>query len=299
MDLRHLRTLAAVVETGSFHQAAARLRIAQPALSRQIRDLEDQLGVPLLVRSSRGVTMSPAGESLYRDACLLLRHAEEAEIRARRVASGEYGSLRIAYTSLVAEMRSSVAAFAQMRRERPELHCELTMVNSDHQIEKIVERQIDVGVFYRRPPLPEGLRYRDLRIDRYMLLVPVDHPLAKRKAVRLADLRDVPMLFGSPSTRPLTRKEMWSACVKAGFEPRIAMEADNESIGLNLVAEGIAVAFFNGSLAERRPNAGVAYLEIEDFDVPLHLAAIWRADQETAAIERFVTILAEHLGPSA
>lgn len=297
MELRHLRTFTAVVETGSFHQAAARLNIAQPALSRQIRDLEEELGVVLLLRSSRGVTMSPAGESLYRDACELLRQAKSASDRTRRVASGQYGSLTIAYTSLVAEMQSSVAAFAQIRRECPELECKLTMVNSDHQVDKIVERQIDVGVFYRRPPLPDVLRYHDLRVDRYMLLVPVDHPLARKTSVKLADLRNVPMLFGSPSTRPITRMEMWSACVKAGFEPKIAMEADNEAIGLNLVAEGIAVAFFNGSLAERRPSSRVAYLEIEDFNVPLYLTAAWRADQETEAIKRFVGILSDHLAP--
>lgn len=299
LELRHFRTFTAVVDAGSFHQAAARLHIAQPALSRQIRDLEEQLGVELLIRSARGVSMSPAGEAFYREARQVLMQVEIAGKQARRAAEGKFGALRVAYTSLVAEVRASVTAFAEIRREVPEVDWQLSMVNSDHQVDLILSGAIDVGVFYRRPPVPEELRYVDLRTDRYMLIVPDDHPLAKRRSVRLADLRDMPMLFASANTRPLTRKEMWSACIKAGFEPRIAMEVDNEVIGLNVVAAGIAVAFFNGSLAERRPEDGVTYLEIEDFEVPLHLAAVWRADRETDAIRMFVEILKRHLGPPA
>jgi DNA-binding transcriptional LysR family regulator len=295
MDLRQFRTLTAVVETGSFHRAAARLNVAQPALSRQIRELEDELGAKLLIRSARGVTMTVAGEVLYREASQVLRQMDTAAERTRRAADGKFGSLRIAYTSLVAEVRASVKAFAEIRREIPEVNFHLSMINSDHQIDKIVSGEIDVGVLYRRPPMPDELKFCDIRIDRYMLLVHSQHRFADRDSIRMAELRDEPILFGTPHRRPITRREMWNACIKAGFEPNIALEADNEAIGLNLVAEGIAVAFINGSMAQRCPDIAVKYLEIEDFDIPLHLAAVWREDRETGAIRQFVEVLRRHL----
>jgi DNA-binding transcriptional LysR family regulator len=295
MDLRRLRYFAAVASLGSVHRAAAELGIAQPALSRQIRELEEELGVTLFARSTRGVTLSPVGEVLLSEVDRLLPQVEVAKARTQRAAQGQFGLLRVAFTTVAAELRFPVAAFAEARRLMPEVEFRLSLIDSDHQLEALVAGEIDLGLVYRRGELPEGMRYQDLRVDRYILMVPNDHPLTRQASVRMADLRDHDMIFASKATLPLTYADHMAACARGGFTPRVALELHNEAITLNLVAEGLAISFANSSLRERRPMQGVTYLEIDDFDSSLPLAAMWRRDRETAATLRFVDLLVSNL----
>jgi LysR family transcriptional regulator, benzoate and cis,cis-muconate-responsive activator of ben and cat genes len=296
MELRHLRYFAIAATEGSLHRASARLNVAQPALSRQIRDLEEDLGVPLFVRSARGVKLSPAGEVLLAEVRRLLPQLELARTRTQRAAQGEFGLLRIGFTTLAAEFRFAMAAFADARRSMPDVDIRLSLINSDLQTDALMSGEIDVGLLYRREPYPPELTYRDLRIDKYLLLVPTGHSLTKRARVRLADLRDENMAFPSPSLRPATYNEQMTACLRGGLTPHVILEHDSEAIMLNLVAEGIAIGFANSSVRERRPTQGVALLTIEDLDMPLHLAAMWRRDRETPAIPHFIDLLLQHMG---
>ncbi len=295
MELRHLRYFAMAAAEGSFHRASLRLNVAQPALSRQIRDLEEELDVPLFVRSAQGVKLSPAGEVFLTEVKRLLTQIELARTRTKRAAMGQFGLLRIGFTMLAAEFRFAMAAFGDARRSMPDVDFRLSLINSDHQMEALMNGEIDVGLLYRREPHPPGTVYRDLRIESYKLIVPSGHPLTTRSRVKLADLRDENMAFVSPTLRPATYSEMMGACVRSGLTPRIVLEVDNEAILINLVAEGIVIGFVNSSLSERRPTPGVTFVTIEDFDVPLHLAAMWQRDRETTAITHFVDLLVEHM----
>ncbi|MGB8364548.1 MAG: LysR family transcriptional regulator [Rhizomicrobium sp.] len=295
MELRHLRYFAMAAAEGSFHRASLRLNVAQPALSRQIRDLEEELDVPLFVRSAQGVKLSPAGEVFLTEVKRLLTQIELARTRTKRAAMGQFGLLRIGFTMLAAEFRFAMAAFGDARRSMPDVDFRLSLINSDHQMEALMNGEIDVGLLYRREPHPPGTVYRDLRIESYKLIVPSGHPLTTRSRVKLADLRDENMAFVSPTLRPATYSEMMGACVRSGLTPRIVLEVDNEAILINLVAEGIVIGFVNSSLSERRPTPGVTFVTIEDLDVPLHLAAMWQRDRETTAITHFVDLLVEHM----
>jgi DNA-binding transcriptional LysR family regulator len=302
MKLTHLRSFVTAAAEGSFHRAAARLNVAQPALSRQIRSLEEELDVALFVRSAQGVALSPAGEVLLDEAKRLLAQVEQAKTRAQRAATGEFGVLRVGLTMMAAELRPAVAAFAEVQRAMPELDGRLSMINSDQQIEALIDGEIDVGVLYHRAPHPPGLRVRDLRIDRYMLLISSDHPLTRKSRVRLADLQGEPMTFVSSSLRPTTYKELMDACLRGGLSPRVALEFDkfeSEASLIALAAEGIAWSLVNSSLQERGRIEGVAFLPIEDLDMPLHFGAMWRKDRETPAILRFVDTLARRMGAKA
>lgn len=295
MELRHLRYFAMAAAEGSFHRASLQLNVAQPALSRQIRDLEEELDVPLFVRSAQGVKLSPAGEVFLTEVKRLLTQIELARTRTKRAAMGQFGLLRIGFTMLAAEFRFAMAAFGDARRSMPDVDFRLSLINSDHQMEALMNGEIDVGLLYRREPHPPGTVYRDLRIESYKLIVPSGHPLTTRSRVKLADLRDENMAFVSPTLRPATYSEMMGACVRSGLTPRIVLEVDNEAILINLVAEGIVIGFVNSSLSERRPTPGVTFVTIEDLDVPLHLAAMWQRDRETTAITHFVDLLVEHM----
>jgi DNA-binding transcriptional LysR family regulator len=298
MKLTHLRSFVAAATEGSFHRAAAQLNIAQPALSRQIRDLEEEVEAPLFARSAQGVVLLPAGEALLEEAKRLLEQVEFAKTRARRAAAGQFGLLRVAFTMIAAEVPGAMQAFAQAQRELPDIDWRMRLINSDRQAEALASGEIDVGLLYRRDPTPPDMAYHDLRVDRYMLLVKSDHPLTKKPTVRLADLQGENMTFASLSLRPETYRELIGICLRGGLTPRIAAEFEtfeSEAVMINLAAQGIAVSFANSSLRERGRTEGVTFLPIADLDMPLRFAAMWRKAKETPALLRFVDLLTEHV----
>lgn len=295
MELRRLRYFAVAAIEGSFHRASARLHIAQPALSRQIRDLEEELEVVLFVRSAQGVTLSPAGRVLLAEVERLLPQVELAKTRTRRAAMGQFGLLRIGFTPLAAELRFTIAAFAQARRTNPDVDFRLSLVDSDRQVEALVSGEIDVGLLYRRSPHPPGMAFQDLRTDTYSLVVPSGHPFASRRGLRLAELSEEDIIFVSKSLRPVTYNELMTACLRGGLSPRVILEVNSEAALLNMVAEGIAVGFTNSSLEQRRPRDGVVFVTLDDLDIQLQLAAIWERNRETPAILLFVDLLVQHL----
>lgn len=165
MDLRSLRYFATIAQEGSFQRASMQLHIAQPALSRQIRNLEEDLGVSLFARSTTGVKLTPAGQVLLAEVKELLARVELATSKTQRAALGQFGLIQIAFTSVIAEVRPTVAAVAAIRREMPEVDFRLHLVNAEEQVNLIQSGEIDVGVSYRFPPHPAGLVFRDLRVE--------------------------------------------------------------------------------------------------------------------------------------
>jgi DNA-binding transcriptional LysR family regulator len=293
MDLKRLNYFAVVAREGSFHRAAARLNIAQPALSRQVRELEQDLDAQLLIRSTQGVRLSPAGEALLAEVDRLLPQVDLARERTKRAAQGQFGMLRIAFTQVAADSRSAIAAVAEARRAMPDVDFRLSIMRSEDQLKELEADRIDVGLLYRRGPLEAHLAHRDLRTDRYVLAVADDHRLAGRKSVRLRELRHEEFVFPPPAGWPVSYGEWMVACQRAGFAPNIVIEAQSEMMFLNIVAEGLAIGFANSSLGQRRPFEGVTYVELGDLDLPLHLAALWKRDRETAAVRRIVDLLAQ------
>jgi DNA-binding transcriptional LysR family regulator len=298
MDLKRLQYFQAVAQEGSFHRASSRLNIAQPALSRQVRELEQDLEVQLFVRSTKGVRLSAAGEVLLAEAERLLVQVDVARERAQRAQAGQFGQLRIAFTSAAADSHFAIAAFAQARRAMPEVDFRLSVIKSEGQMNELAADRLDLGLLYRRGPLSSEMACRDLRTDKYLLAVPDSHHLARRKQLRLADLSGEDFVFAPRSEWPLTYSEWMTLCQRGGLAPKIVVEAQSEAMFLHIVAEALAIGFANSSLPQRRPFEGVTYLEVDDLDTQLHLAAIWRRERETPAVRLFVDLLAQNLAAS-
>jgi DNA-binding transcriptional LysR family regulator len=292
MDLKRFRYFTVAAAEGSFHRAAARLGLDQPALSRKIRQLEQDLGVVLFVRASTGVRLTPAGETLLADLERLIPQLDLACDRARRTAAGGAALLRIAVTPFASDSRFVAAALAAARRATPELEFRLCVMHARAQLEELKGGRIDLAVQHRRGPPPPDTAHRDLRIDRYQLAVRSGHPLTRHAPLRLADLQSYDFVFATQSQWPVVHQEWLSACERAGLAPTIAYETQSEGMFLNLISEGLAIGFANSGMRDR-PYAGVSYLDVEDLDVRLPLTAIWKRDRETPAILRMVELLAE------
>lgn len=299
MDLRQMRYFLNVAEQGSFHGASDVLNVAQSAISRQIQHLEYDVGATLFLRSTKGVTLSPAGEVLLAEVREILARAEEAKNRTWRAARGQFGRVVIAYTTRVGEMRYAIAAFADARAAMPDVDFQLKFIAPERQHAMLAAGEIDVGLLYLRDHDARGVRYHALRTDQIKLLVPDDHGLTQQANLKLADLKDYPFAFTSQHIAPHMYNEVFAACIKGGLTPRIMVEAPQESIMVQVVQAGLAIGFCDESIVERRPIPGLRLLTVEDLRPKLTTVAMWKEERANAAIDEFVTHLVRRISESA
>lgn len=248
MELRHLRYFVAVVEERQFVRAAARLHLAQSALSQQIRDLEADLGTTLVVRDRRGVTPTAAGEVLLRHARRLLDQAEDARAEIEQLTGVVTGRLRVGTGSPTGPV-SIAAALAELTRRHPRVEIALQDTTSDELLRWLDEGIIDVAIVSHMPDQIPGRYGRDLIArEPLLVLVPAGHPLADRHALPLAALADATLV-----TFP--RGSGVRDAVEAGFAnagiplPRISAETIDPLAVLELVSHGLGVAIAPESFA--------------------------------------------------
>ncbi|GAA1164051.1 LysR substrate-binding domain-containing protein [Kribbella jejuensis] len=289
MELRHLRYFVAVAEERHFGRAAARLHMAQPPLSQQIRQLESELGLQLLRRTTRRVELTPAGEAYLVRARQIIAAVSSAAGEAQRVAAGLQGRLAIGcvgsatYSLLPSLVRT-------LREELPDVEVAVQgeMLAPD-QARALVDGRIDLGLL--RPPVDEeALRLQVLRADRLIVAVPDRHWLAERRRVRLEELVDEDFVIHAGGGRSVMHDTVLARCREAGFEPRIRHEVAETSTLVTFVAAGLGIAVVPAPTAELRVP-GVAYRALTG-QASVELAAATRADDESPQLQRALSVLA-------
>src|SRR5580658_7918794 len=188
MELRHLRYFVAVGEEQHYGRAARRLRVAQPALSRQIQDLEEELGFKLFERLARGVKLSAAGRLFLEDARRILQQVSEAAVRAARVARGQSGTLRVGFTENASWRGVVPESFRRFRELQPDAELQLTPATSIEQIEALRSGRLDAGFVFNTPKTGAELDHIPVAVQHVELAVPKGHPLIKIKKLKLRDL---------------------------------------------------------------------------------------------------------------
>jgi DNA-binding transcriptional LysR family regulator len=287
MELRHLRYFVAVAEELHFTRAAARLNIAQPPLSQQIRALEQELGVRLFERTRRSVALTDAGHALLERARELLAATQALPQHLQRIARGEVGQLRIGFSSTLPLTKVLRDVVAEHRHTHPDVALHLREMHSQLQFEQLRRGDLDVGLVRYNEGAPEGIRLTLLRRDPLRLVVPASHRFARRKSVAIADCRDEAFI-GFPGdagtgTGPLLKR----LCAQAGFEPRIAQEAREATTQIGLVAAGLGVAVLPAPLEAVRIE-GVHYVPLEGEGALLVMSAATRSDEASERVLSFV-----------
>jgi DNA-binding transcriptional LysR family regulator len=238
LDLRQVAYFVAVAEERSFTAAAARLRVAQPSLSQQIRALERHVGADLLERSSRGASLTPAGRAFLVAARGLLADAGGAVARARAAAGLDGGALHVASLASLATwvLPSALATF---RARFPDIPVRLTEYPDRLGLEEhMAEGRADVAVAARPPEWAGPVRW--LGDERYALVVPPGDPRAGRSAVPLAEFATADWVLYSVGHG--LRTLVLEACSAAGFTPRVAVESRSVDAAARLAAAGVGVA---------------------------------------------------------
>jgi DNA-binding transcriptional LysR family regulator len=286
MELRHLRYFKAVANELNFTRAASRLRVAQSAVSSQIQDLENELGVVLLERSRRRVTLTAAGEAFVEASERILRSVEDASRQARRIGHGEYGTLAVGFIgSQSHEWMPRV--LKRFRAKYPEVEVTLMEIHPSQQLEALLARTLDVGLvgpISGKPP--PGLRLECFSEEWPFVGMPNDHRFARLPKVALAQLKDEPFIFTSEKNSPNYRSLIARMCEQAGFVPKVVQEVDRARTGVQYVAAGFGISIFAEHIS-RLPAPGVRFVPLSPPVQKMRYGIAWRKGAEEV-VARFV-----------
>jgi DNA-binding transcriptional LysR family regulator len=289
MELRHLRYFVAVAEERHFGRAAARLHIAQPPLSQQIRRMEDELGEPLLYRTTRSVELAPAGEILLERAREILAGVDRAIEDAQRAAHGEYGRLAIGFTG--SATYSLLPTFAAaLGRELPGVTLDLRgELLTPAQVAGLLGRDLDLGLL--RPPVHDrALVTEVLRSEPLIAVLPRSHPLAETETVPLEELADEPFVMYPSHFRSVLHDAVENACAAHGFTPLAAYEVAETGTLVSFVAAGLGVSLVPASVGHMTVE-GAVYRPLANDASRVELAATWRRDDERPVLLRALDVI--------
>jgi DNA-binding transcriptional LysR family regulator len=289
MDLRRLRYFVAVAEELSFSRAAQRLRISQPPLSNQIKQLEEELGVQLFKRSSRGVRITDAGEVLLADARRIFVQLEQTTRIVQRVGHGEVGRLTLGFVpSASNEMLPSI--LRTFRHRYPEVELFLREMRPDRVVQRLHDQQIDAGFLYLSLD-DASLNVECVSREPLVLALPESHRLASKPRIALQALTEEPFILPARYSMPGLYGQVTKACHQAGFVPR-AVQKDvwlMQTI-VGLVAGNIGVALVPASLRNLR-RRGVVYKQVYGLSPTVELGMVWRRNDLGAVLHSFLRVV--------
>jgi DNA-binding transcriptional LysR family regulator len=290
MELRHLRYFLAVADELHFGRAAARLHIAQPPLSQQIRQLERELGFDLFLRTHRRVRLTDAGRAFRDEASSLIERLGQATVAAQRVARGESGALAVGFVAS-ATYALLPRLYRRFRERHPGVALTLSEMSTAEQVEALRAGRIHLGLA-RAPVGDETLAAEPLADEPLVVALPVRHPLAAQRALALRALAHEPFVLFPRQPRPGWIDVVQDACRTAGFQPAVAQEALELSTAVTLVAAGIGVTLVPSS-AQALRLAGVVYRDLCSPAPVTRLLALHRADEPRPVVQRFLEVARE------
>lgn len=290
MELRHLRYFIAVAESQSFRMAAERIHITQPAITRQIHDLESEIGAALFQRTTAGVALTPAGQIFLREAHAALSVVAGAVRSAKRVADGLEGSLSVGFVENSSWDGLVPDVFARYQIEVPDIQLELLPMNSPEQIDALMADRIDGGFIYTFDELPANISSIPLAQRSVLLAVPRQWEWSEGRVVNASQLNDKPFVAFPRHTYPSYHDYLIGACHEAGLKLNVVQEVATEAAILSLVSAGIGAAIVNASNRDR-PPARVQFLEMADFPIVIPFAFVYRKENLNPALARFINML--------
>lgn len=258
MELRHLRYFVAVADTLNFTKAAQHLRLAQPSLTRQISNLEEEIGVRLFDRTKHRVLLTEEGRLFVVDARRILAMASESVESVRRLSRGETGQLNVGYVpnfhfDLLPETLGS------FREGSPQVTLNLFEMTPAEQFKALEARKLDLGFVGLRPvAASEELQWQRVCEQPVVAALPSNHVLAKKRTVKLADLKSLFFVGMSEASYPGYRDWLNETCRPESFSPKVLQEADIEAGLMAFVAAGLGMALVRAQAA-KFPHSGVEF----------------------------------------
>jgi DNA-binding transcriptional LysR family regulator len=291
MELRHLNYFIAVAEELHFGHAAARLRMAQPPLSAQIRKLEEELGVLLFERSNRRqVTLTPGGQAFLREARRVLQQVEQATLAAQRAARGLEGELAIGFVGSVT-FDIFPRILQAFRARFPHVQLSLHELKSSEQLQRLRQERLQVGIV-RPTGSANGVELAQLLDEPLMAVLPETHRLAAREEIALEELVREPLILSPADGCGILYDLVTAECRKLGLKPNIAQEATEIQIRVGLVSSGLGVTLMPQAVQSFQ-RRGVVYRHLKAPAPRIELSLAWREGDRSALVQSFVDVARE------
>jgi len=284
MELRHLIYFKTVAEELHFRKAASRLFISQPPLSRQIKELEEELGVTLFERNNKRVILTEAGIYFKKEVDSILSKLEEGKNVAKQIHSSVSGELRIGYISSTF-YDYLVDILKEMLLEFPHVRTRLYEVPSVKQIKALEEGKLDIGII-RAPVNSEKLQVKTLFTDPFVLVTP------EKPDLQNSDLKtyllNQPFIFFSQDYAPDFNQKLLEICRRIGFNPEIAHEANNVTSILRLVERGLGASIVPASLINQYQNMNICFTELNMNAITTEVVLVHKAQPQNPLIDYFI-----------
>jgi LysR family transcriptional regulator, benzoate and cis,cis-muconate-responsive activator of ben and cat genes len=288
VELRHLRSFIAVAEEQSIGRAALRLHISQPPLTRQIHQLEEDVGAQLLQRTSRGVLLTDAGRLFLDEARNIVALAGLARERTRKAGQGKLGRVDIGIfgSAIFGTIPKMLLAY---RQAYPEVNIVLHSMNKGEQVDALRERRINVG-FNRLLPKTPDITSELIAMEKLYLAVNRSHPLSRQAEIPWRALAQHPLVLFPSGSRPSFIDWVLELCRQDGFRPKVAQEVGDAVNGVALVASGFGLCLVPESATNLR-IPGVVYRPLKRSPPPeVDLSCIYRSDDESPILQSFLDI---------
>jgi DNA-binding transcriptional LysR family regulator len=289
MELRHLRYFVAAAEDLNVTRAAERLRIAQPALTQQLKLLEAEIGTALFNRTSRGVELTEAGRVFQKEALGLLDGAQRAISRARLAANGSIGEIAVGLTESASFNSVVTATLRKFRAAYPSVQVRLEEARTTSLVAALERGRIDLA--FLRPPasIRSGFAIDILLKEPMVAALPIDHRFSARRRVRLQDLKDEPFILYPRSERLGLSDAVVTACTQAGFNPSVVQIAPQISATINLVAGSLGISIVPASMSNSRSDA-VRYVALAGTQLFASLGIAYRTHGLTPPLRNLVAL---------
>jgi DNA-binding transcriptional LysR family regulator len=288
MELRHLRYFLAVADALNFSRAAERLRVAQPALSRQIHDLEEHLGFKLFERSTTKVHLTEAGRFFRQQVEKLLMQLDIAVTGAQRIANGTTSDFTIG-TGWISSGLFVTDAARELRQRSPEISIDFVELPDHEHIQAIRDQKIDVGFVSRNNLTPrKDIDYCSLRTCELKAILPIEHPLANEAEIRLRDLKEERWITIEEEEIPGFKVLITQILRPAQFTPKFGRSARSFKSMLDFIGTGQGIALLPQFLL---PTTPVGIRCVDTDCAPIELCAVWSKDRANAHVSAYLEIV--------
>lgn len=288
MELRHLIYFQAVAEELNYRKAAERLFISQPGLSRQIKQLEELLGVQLFERDKKHVDLTIAGAFLKDEVDFLINHLESIRSQLKLIESGKVGELRIGFLGS-ASNRILLELLNRINAEQPLITTSLEELSNSVQVEMIQKDKLDLG-FVRLASVPEDLEMKSVFRDTFSLVVPKNHPIEQLNFQSVSQFKDESFILFSSDYSNYYYEQIMSICRDSGFSPKIRHKSVHALTIFRLVENGLGVAIVPTSLKEGY-NLKVRFMEIPGIPQFTELSVIWKPINRNPALKNLLPLI--------
>ena len=292
MEFRYLRYFVTVAECQHFTRAAEKLGIAKPPLSQQIKKLEQEIGVPLLERLPRGVSLTPAGAVLYQDAVKILSQLDHAVQRTKQVARGERNQIRLGFASSTVVSQQVLELVRGLQEHHPDVDFQPVEQPMPSLVETLRQQEVDLA-FLRLPCYAsEHVAHTALFDDPFKLVVPADHPLATYQSVTLSQLGKDPIILFPRDIGPGLHDALSDALKSAGLTPSSASLAPQLHSATAMVSAGFGVALVPASLTTQLSDH-VSVVSLLQMPLSSQVVLAWQRTNTAHVVRRCITTARE------